>query len=291
MPSALQSAEQNLDIISKKEAILNGEQSTLNKTGNSGINTAQKLAETLVKSQSAPQESIDKFTNQVTEALSYLKETPDQYAGQSADITRLEGKLESLRNAASSQEKLSIINSLQTDLDEVYIKSNVSEGAKGVDQAAVLTQLQALADSPDALPEVKQAVDFLAQYPELLSSAPKVSEYRNILNTLNQAGPLSPRQQDLKTALEAGNVSEVNKLYLNEMFSNFAALPGVGSVVAAAASLVNFSPLTNMVNSAQEVRLPGDWNTASSLGVVLDSATPERRSELIAALRSLKPRM
>ncbi len=70
------------------------------------------------------------------------------------------------------------------------------------------------------------------------------------------------------------------------MFSNFAALPGVGSVVAAAASLVNFSPLTNMVSSAQEARLPGDWNTASSLGVVLDSATPERRSELIAALRS-----
>lgn len=282
LPGALQSAEQNLEIVSQKNAILNGDESVLNKAGSSGVNSALKLAQTLAKSQSAPQKSVDEFTTQLNETLSYLKETPDQYPGQSADIARLETKLQALQSATSSQEKLSIINGLQTDLDELYIKSNVSQGDEGVDQARVLSQLQDLASSPDALPEVKQAVDFLSQYPELLSTAPKVADYKNILNTLNQSPNLSASQQNLKTALETGNVQEVNRLYLNDMLSGFAGLPFVGAAVSA----LNFTPLNNVMDNLQNAKLPGDWNTASSLGAVLEKATPERRAELMAALQS-----
>lgn len=273
---ALDQVDQKQTAFEQQAAVASGEASALSPQ----ITSADELAKALVSLNSTPQNQIETFAGQMDKVLTYLDENPNQYEGQAEDAAALRSKVAELKSSQDPERKLALFNELKTDLDEIYIKTDIQKGADGVSQTETLAQLENLkATSSD--PNVRQAADFLMQNPELLSNAPKVSEYKTILDSLNN-GPqqLTPKQEELKAALESGDTAKVNQMYMNEMFDN------MGGFMSSLGGMFGWGMSTPATPETQEPPLPGTWLGASELAETLQSVSPERRTELIQALQS-----
>ncbi len=289
---AISNANQKLENIADRSAILQGEKSALQAES---IRSAKDLVNAVNNAQTNPQQTIKDFSENMDGVLSYLKENPGQYAAQAADTAQLESKLQSLSQAQTAQEKLDIINSFGPLLDNVHENTAIVKGAAGVDDQQVLSELEALSENPQTSTATKTAIAFFKEHPELLKNAAQISDYKNILDTLNGTAVLNANQQALKTALEQGDTAAINSLYLNEMMSSFSF--GLGGAMSFVSSTINSVTGLNLGNSFtnsliskanEEVpqRLPGSWLDASALGETLKNLAPEERAQLIADLQS-----
>ena len=215
----LENADQTLNTLLQRERIINGEESVF--AGSNKITSVSGIGQTIAGYDSTAQKRIDSFSADMENILKYMEDVPNQYSGQSGDVENIRTKLQELKQASTPQAKLDIINSFKTDLDEIYIKTGISEGARSVSSERILSQLDGIANATDATQAEKDAVNFLKEYPELLRSSPKISDYNNLLADINaRPTPLSPKVQALKTALEKGDTFAVNNLYFDEMFSS-----------------------------------------------------------------------
>lgn len=273
---ALDQVDQKQAAFEQQAGVASGESSVLSPQ----ITSATELAKALANLNSTPQNQIEAFVGQMDKVLTYLDENPNQYEGQTEDVATLRSKLAELKSSQDPERKLALFNELKTDLDEIYIKTDIQKGADGVSQTETLAQLENLkATTSD--PNVRQAADFLMQNPELLTNVPKVSEYKTILDSLNN-GPqqLTPKQEELKAALESGDTAKVNQMYMSEMFDN------MGGFMSSLGGMFGWGMSTPATPETQEPPLPGTWLGAADLADTLNAASPERRAALMTALRS-----
>jgi len=191
----------------------------------SSAGTAGGLAQSLQLQKDGAAAEVADFVNKNETVVAYLKAYPNQYEGQAGDIAAIEGKLKALKASSNPQEQLTLINQLSNSLDEVYIKTGINKGSIGEVDAtkAILEQAKTKLTSE----EDQRKMDLLINNPELVRILPKASEYSDILKHLQDKGSaISPKEAELKAALESGDSAKVSAIFAADFFSSI----GIGSL-------------------------------------------------------------